>query len=389
MSLATVRRLTAERLAFVATIVILGISEFVTFKLSATLFARFHTGWTFSLPADLKCFVVHGAAALRPFYVVPPGIEPFMYPPPLLLLGAPLSLVPANIAYLLWSCLGVALLCVAGWQLKMRPILILGAVLLPPTVYCVLLGQTGLILSALFVLSLAWAPRSPVLSGCIAGLMILKPPAALLLPICYAASGQRSAFIAAIISGLCVCALTLLVFGMAPWVYFFTTSLSLARYVLQMPWHHAYQNLMVSPFILLRGFGWGLPASYAVQGAITLVACVLTWRLWRTSQAPGTNVLLVTACLAALATPYDYIYDLPAIGLLLAANFPYRGWQLSAALCFILGMGLYVFLSYNFVPIGAVLIAGLGLACWPDSAFPKRENSRRSRNGLFRLDSQT
>lgn len=352
-------------LGLVLTVIVLAFAEFVTFKFSATLFARFHTGWTFYLPADLECIVAHSALTLGLTHTLPAGMESFLYPPPILLLGAPLNFISANIAYSLWSALGIALFCLAGWRLKLHPLLILGAVLLPPSIYCLLLGQTGLILSALFILALHWARRRPVLSGIITGFMILKPPAALLLPICYAAAGKRSAIIAATISVLSICALTLLVFGVTPWVYFFKMSLPEGRHILQAPWHHDYQNIMVSPFILLRSLGGGLQWAYVIQGAITLLACGLTWRLWRTPQEPGDDVMLITACLTALASPYNYFYDLPAIGLLLLATWPGRGWKLAAALCFMLGVACYVFISVKFLPIGALLTAGVCLAFWP------------------------
>lgn len=353
------------RLSLIVTVFAVLIAELASFRLSGQLFVHFFAAGRFYLPADLKCFLAHGALALGHADAVPAGMEPFMNPPPLFLLSAPLSALPSGIAFALWSGFGIVLLCLAGFQLKLPPRLVFAALLLPPCIYCLTLGQTGVILSALLVLSLHWARRRPVLSGAAAGLLVLKPPFALLLPLCYLAAGQPRAIIAAAISGLCVCLLTLLVFGLSPWLYFFHISLPEARAVLQADWHLNYQNIMASPFILFRSLGAGLPLSYALQGVLTLLACGLTWRLWRQRQAPGPDVLLVTACLTALATPYDYIYDFPGIGLLLLANWPRSGGKLAAALCFMLGTGLYVIISVTLVPIGALLTAGLCLAYWP------------------------
>lgn len=363
------------------------IAELASFKILGQIFVHFFSGGHFHLPVDLECFLAHGALALGHAHALPAGLEPFMNPPPLFLLSAPLSQLPPGMAFALWSALGVFMLCLAGFQLKLPPHLVLAALLLPPCIYCFTLGQLGVILSALLLLSLYWVRRRPVLAGIAAGLMVLKPPFALLLPICYLAAGQPRAIVAAALTGISICLLTFLLFGAPPWIYFFHVSLPEARAVLQAPWHLTYQNIMASPFILFRSLGAGLPLSYALQGALTLLACGLTWQLWRQAQAPEPDVLLVTACLAALATPYDYVYDFPAIGLLLLANWPRAGWRLAAALCFVLGTGLYVLISVVFVPIGALLTAWLCLAYWP--APVKRESSRRNRSGLFRWGSQT
>jgi len=378
------RKSIAAHYGSVLTVIVFIVAELANFQLSTALFRRFHNGWTFFIPADLQCFVTHGAFALGHLHAVPTSMAPFMYPPPFLLLGAAFSLLPSGITYFLWSCLGAALLYLTGLRLKMSKLLAVCVLLLPPSLYCLLLGESGIIPSSLLVLSLYWVRRRPVLSGAIGGMMVLKPQAALLLPICYLAARQPRAILAAAVSTLLVCAFTFLVFGIQPWLYFFHNSMPEAKQVLQAPWHQNYQNLMVSVFVLLRSLGATLQVAYAVQTTLTLLACWLTWRLWRAPQEPGLEIILLTACLAALATPYNSIYDLPGIGLLLFATWPKQGWKLAAALCFILGTGCYAVISVLSVPIGALLIAGLCLAYWP-----KYENFPRSRSGLSHSGSQT
>jgi hypothetical protein len=373
----------SPRFAVAATALVFIIAELASLKIAADLFARFHAGWTFFLPADLQCFVTHAAFALGRFRVMPPGIEPFMYPPPFLLLAAPFSFMPAGMAFALWSCLGGALFCLAGLQLPMRPALAISAVLLPPAIYCFILGQSGLIPSALLILSLFWLPQKPLRAGVIAGMLVLKPQTALLLPVCFMAARQYRAIMAAIASAAIICIVTVLCFGLQPWLDFIRISLPEARQVLNAPWHQNYQNLMVSPFILLRSLHCSLGTAYAVQLAITLLACGLAWRLWR-ATGRGHEIILLTACLAAVSTPYAYVYDLPCIGLLLLACWPRQGWQLLAGLSFILGTGLYVLIADHFLPIGASLTAGLALAFWP-----RRESFPRSRSGPSHSGFQT
>lgn len=378
------RKFTAEHFGFVFTVIILSIAGMASFTIAAHLFARFHTGWVFYRPADLQCFVTHSAYALGLVHDVPQGMAPFMYPPPFLLLGAPFVFMSAGVAYALWTMLGAVLLFVAGLQLKMRKILVVFALLLPPSLCCLILGESGIIPSALLIISLYWVRRRPVLSGVIAGLMVLKPQAALLLPVCYLAADQPRAIFAAAASTLTVCAITFLVFGVQPWLYFLHISMPEARQMLQAPWPQNYQNLMVSAFVLLRSLGATLRLAYAAQIVLTLLACGLTWRLWRRPDGPELEIILLTLCLAALATPYASVYDLPGIGLLLLATWPQPGWRLAAALCFLLGTGLYPVLSVLFFSTGALLTAGICLAWWP-----RRENSRHSRSGLFHSGSQT
>ncbi len=365
MDAAPVRQVRGERGGLILAALVFLIAAVPSFRICSLLFAHFLAGGSFHQPEDLRCFLVHGAYVLGRVRDLPAGLGAFMNPPPLLLLSAPLSVLPAGVAFCLWSALGIALFAFAGWRLGLRPVVIAIALLLPPSIYCITLGQTGMILSGLLVLSLYWAQRRPVLSGIAAGLMVLKPPLALLLPICYIAARKPSAFLAAGCTAVAVCALSVLAFGLPPWLYFLQHSMPDARQILQAGWHLNYQNIMASPFILFRSFGVGLKLAYALQLCITLLAIVLTWLLWRRPGVPGPEVIFVTACLAALATPYDYIYDFPALGLLLLACWPVRGGRLAAALLFMLGTGFYVVISVIFAPIGALLTAALTIAFWP------------------------
>jgi hypothetical protein len=232
------------------------------------------------------------------------------YPPTILLIGAPLGLLPLYPSYALWTAGTLALLLVVvrraglGWP---------GCAMLalsPGVLANIGFGQNGALTAALLIGALVAAERRPVLAGLCAGVLTMKPQMGLLLPISLAAGRHWRAFAwAALVAGG-LFGLSLFCFGLAAWRGFFAVTQPLMRGILEAPWGAGYQANATTIFVSLRAFGLGVPAAYAVQALASLAAAAAAWRLWRQGSTQPLLRATATGLLGLLATPYGFSYDL-------------------------------------------------------------------------------
>ncbi len=250
-----------------------------------------------------------------------PGPSPFAYPPPALLVLAPLALLPLPLAYGLWVAAGTLLLVLAlrGAGLNW---LSCGLVLAsPPFLYNLLLGQNGAFVAAALIAALAQLARRPRLAGGLAAWLLVKPQMALLLPAVLLGAGKARAIIAACGAGLLILALSLLAFGALPWWLYLQATLPEMRAIMDLPFPQGFQASAITLFMLARSAHLPIPAALAVQAMAFLVCCYLTFRVWRTNR-DFAEQLFITVCLGLLAMPYGYVYDMIgyAAGLALIAQ---------------------------------------------------------------------
>jgi hypothetical protein len=284
------------------------------------------------------------------------------YPPPFLLLTTPFSWLPPAPGYIAWTIAGLACLIIAAKVLGFRPgAMLLGAVSVP-ALYCVLMGQTGLFISAALLLSLGLVETQPILAGIAAGCLIIKPQFALLLPVCFLALGNKKAFFAAAATVAILCGFPIIFFGLHVWQVFFFRHVGGAQSLLAAPWPALFEYTMVTVFMLCRSLGASLHVASIVQIFSTVMAAALCWRLWRGGGQGQLERMVITLCLIMLATPYAYIYDLPALALALAEYAArQRPYGLGAAALFWFFTGIYpLFSTFLFLP-GAAFIAALCL----------------------------
>jgi hypothetical protein len=231
---------------------------------------------------------------------------PWFYPPPFLLLVAPLALLP----YL--GALAVFVgATAAGWARTLRAAIgrsgagwLVAA--FPGLWMCVAQGQNGLLTAALAGGSILTLRRRPVLSGVLLGLLIIKPHLAVLFAVALvAARAWRTVLVA---GGTAVAALALseLVLGrgsIAAWL----ASLPFASQATEtglLPWAK-----MPSTFAMLRLLGVPTGVAYAGWAVVALAAAGAVWLVWRRSDSlPLRGAVLMSATFLAL--PYVYDYDL-------------------------------------------------------------------------------
>jgi hypothetical protein len=297
------------------------------------------------------------------------------YPPPFLLLSMPLSWCGPLAGYIGWILAGNLALILAARALRLPwPAVALGLAS-PANLYCMAMGQTGLFVSAFTLLSLGLAGSQPVLAGIAAGCLIIKPQFGLLLPVCYLAARNWRAFGAAAATVAALCALPALCFGAHVWRDFFVHPVASAPQLLNDAWPNKFQYTMVTVFMMCRSLGAGFGLAYAAQGIASLAAAVLAWRLWRGEG--GLARIAITLCLAALATPYAYTYDLAALSMALAGYAWARGGSLAPVALFWVFTGFYVFFSTFWFLTGALFLAALAVTIQASGRFSEEKLRKR------------
>ncbi len=231
------------------------------------------------------------------------------YPPTMLLVGAPLAILPVGMAYLLWISGTILLFALAVRQLHLPCPNAAIAVFSPALAWNVALGQNGALTGALLLAGLLQAERRPYLGGALLGCLIIKPHLAVLTPVVLIARGNWRGLGAAAFTAALLLLLSIAVYGWEPWYGFVTHTGPLMRRIMEAPFPQGYQVRSITIFVLARALGFGLLSSYLVQAVGAVMAVVMVWRSARWPLAAATRSALVIM-LTFLATPYSYTYDM-------------------------------------------------------------------------------
>lgn len=347
------------------------ISCLIDFAMNERVFFNYFPQNGFRLAADLDCFRANGAYLGR--HISEAAEEAaractFKYPPPFLLLATPFSWFSPLACFIVWTLASLAALLATARALRLQPAIIWLGLLAPPTIMCLTIAENGIFLSMPLLLALAWAESAPVAAGIAAGFLVMKPQIGVLLPVCYLAARNWRAIGATFASVATLCVITNISFGFGIWKWFLHSGVAASKAALAAPWPQSYQHIMITPFMLLRGLGSGLNSAWVVQVLCSFSAVLAAWMLWRAPLARRNSAILpLTLCLTALTTPYAYVYDLPALGLSLAAWSAGQGWQRLGPLAWFWGwMSLYVFISVVLAPPGALCLGLLVFWLWRD-----------------------
>nr|WP_255574911.1 glycosyltransferase family 87 protein [Caldovatus aquaticus] len=250
------------------------------------------------------------------------------YPPAMLFLGVPFSLLPVIPAYLLWTAGTAVVLFVVLWRAGLSPAVAAVATLSPAMVQNIVFGQNGALTAALLCAALLLPQARPVAAGIGAGLLTLKPQLGLLLPVVYLAGRAWRAFMVAGAVAIALAAAATVAFGPQVWTLFWIRTRPLMMAVMEAPWPSGHLVNGVSVFFMARSLGFGLEAAHATQGIVTACAVVLAVRAWRMPDADPALRMALCVPLAFLATPYAYTYDLVALGAAVAVVLAHWGWRI-------------------------------------------------------------
>lgn len=247
---------------------------------------------------------------LRTLFVPYMEDSEWSYPPVLLLLGAPLALLPLYSAYFLWT---VGTLGLLSLLLRRAGLPLLFCALLwvtPGALNNMLFGQNGALTAFLLLGGLFYAERRPRLAGLFIAALMIKPHLGLLVPVCLIAVGAWRTIAWAALFALVIAAVTTLCFGASVWLGFLQTTQPLMQTIMEAPYGQGYQVNAATMFVFARWLGLDVGAAYGVQALTTLIAAGSAWKLWRGPSGDPALRAAATTALGLLATPYGYSYDL-------------------------------------------------------------------------------
>ncbi|MES2985121.1 MAG: glycosyltransferase family 87 protein [Pseudomonadota bacterium] len=342
---------------------------------SNVLVSDFVNDWTAAhlVHAD-KVAVLFDRAAYRQYMDDMWGrpVEPhdWSYPPHLLTLIAPLHALPYFPAWALWSALGLlAYYCAMrraqpalprGWQ----ALILLG----PASMVNLMHGQTGFFSAAFLLGGLYLLPKKPWMAGVLFGLLTLKPHLGLLLVPLLLMLWQWRAILAACATAGTLIGLSLLQWGVAPWVAYFTTTRMNHLDFLE-HYEGFYTLVMPGAMAAQRMLGVPMGTAWVGYGAVALAsAAAALWIVRR--EGLTARAILGLALATLLVTPYGFNYDMTIIalplGVYLYAQATMRSPFAAASWWFlwIAPAAIYLLNLFSLPLVAVALIGTLGMLVW-------------------------
>ncbi|HEX8534115.1 MAG TPA: glycosyltransferase family 87 protein [Allosphingosinicella sp.] len=365
-----VARADLQRLLFVAT---LGLAAaivtwfiYLSVPVASWLGADFRVFWAASrLPGGM----VYDQAALMAALVAlgETGLRAFVSPPTLLLAMKPLAAMPMWAACAIWTALGLTLFISAVERSAGRPAL-LALPVAPAFHWAVIAGQVTLIVGGLIHWALVLLSRRPTAAGILfACAALLKPQAALLVPVALIASREWRALLSALAAGATVGIVSLLLQGPPLWFGWLEAVADFDALIRS----NGFIANGITPAALSHSAGLGGSAALATAAGGALLGLACCWHVFRRSDDPALRGGAIV-CGSLLCTPYALPYEaaslLPAAALLLTRPGVRRASLPAAALA----------ICFPFSPTTPIIFAaGLLWAVWakPSSSWPEPSSS--------------
>jgi hypothetical protein len=267
------------------------------------------------VPADAYDWTIHKSVEVigagRDF----PEYFGWHYPPPFLLVAAPLAMLPYPAALLAWMAVSAPLYLAAMRLIAGARGTLLAALAWPVVFWNVVVGQNGFLTAALLGSGLALIEKRPALAGILIGLLTYKPQFGLLIPVALVAGGHWRVIGWAALSAVGLALASALVLGIQPWQAFLQSTAHTSEAVL-VEGAADFAELQ-SLFGQVRAYGGGVDLAWIAQGAlVAAMTAGLVW-LWR-SRADFSTKAAALAVMTLLASPYIYLYDLVALAIPLA-----------------------------------------------------------------------
>jgi len=297
----------------------------------------------------------------------PVDFRPFMYPPPWLLLIAPLALLGVATGYGLFMAATAALATVLVGRANFW--IWIAALTSPAALWTMISGQNAFLNVGLFYGGMRLLDRSPMAAGILLGLLSYKPQLWILVPGALLAARRWQALAWTIGTAAFMALASLLVFGLEFWIQF----LEMARVSAQ-PDFTDQMFRHVSTYmttILAAGRLLGVPAPVAniVHLAGAGCALILVWRAFR-HHGPCDEATAVLAAGSLLVSPYLITYDL--LLMMPAALMVFRrrveADLIPGELLFYVGLWLVPNLGIRLnslgIPVMPLFVVGLLLLAW-------------------------
>lgn len=339
-SIATGNWLTGERIRRIAALSAIGGLG----MLLLSWFARSGTVGPYGLPVggDFTAFWAAGhlanqghpatawdQQALNDFIARFHGVEfgtAWIYPPPFLLIAAPLGALAYLPALFLFQVGSLAAITGAAKLILSRWGDTLVALASPMVLIVLPQGQNSLLTAALLGSGLALIASRPSASGAAFGAMIYKPQLGLVIVPFLLLGRSWKVIVAACVTAVLLIVVSTVAFRTDSWPAWWE-SLRYGRYYMEQGSVGFHKS--ASLFAMVRLWGGPVTLGYAVQALGLIVGLAL---LWHTRAAVPDIRAAAAAAALALSTPYLLDYDLIIVGV--GAAFLYRASRESSFLPF-------------------------------------------------------
>jgi hypothetical protein len=243
------------------------------------------------------------------------GQYPWLYPPTFLFVAVSLALLPYVTAAAVWLVFTfpaylMVVRAIVGHRLGM-----LLACAYPGLLANAVVGQNGFLSAALLGGALLLLPGSPIIAGCLIGLLAFKPHLGILLPIVLVAGGHWRAIAAATATLGLLALSSWIAFGPDAWMAFFESLPTASQSTLEQG--RAEWGKLQSAYGVVRMMGGTSAIAWAVQGVLAGAVAVVLAALWRSKASFD----LKAAALAAgtvMVVPYIFLYDLVILAVAIA-----------------------------------------------------------------------
>jgi hypothetical protein len=235
--------------------------------------------------------------------------ENWSYPPSIMLLAVPFSLIAYMPSLLLWTALSLAVFAVTMDRFIADRRIVTALLFSPAAAFCLMSGQSSFVTAAMLVGIFAFLDRRPLLAGIFVGFLTLKPQLGILFPVMLVASGRWRVFGAAAVTAIAIAAATALAFGPQVWVDFVKVGLPTQNLVLSDPVMHV-APFMPTIFMNMRQTGADYAAAMGAQLCFSAAAVATVFWAYRFRKTADPHMLasLFLACTVA-ASPYMLAYD--------------------------------------------------------------------------------
>ncbi len=251
------------------------------------------------------------AALLGPWFTGPATLHPFLYPPPFLLLLAPLSLLPFPVSFVgFGAATALAAVATLAWRERGgfdwgRGVMLLAFI---PACANALTGQNGALSVALTIGGFRLLARRPAAAGAVLGLMSYKPQLFLLVPVALAAARAWRALAACCAAAAAIALLSALVFGPETWFLWIKAGIE-ARDPSYAEWFRETYLAGYGIYVVAARFGAPDLLAKTLQAAAICIGAGATWWAYaRSGRAEAKLAVLLAATMAA--APHLEAYDM-------------------------------------------------------------------------------
>ncbi|MCL6678066.1 DUF2029 domain-containing protein [Sphingomonas sp. RG327] len=254
---------------------------------------------------DLATYQAEVARMVGPGYLG----QVWSYPPSIMLVAAPFAGLPYLPALALWTVLGplVLFLSVRTWIADRQ--LQIALLLSPAAVFCVISGQFAFLATAVILNVLRLRQSRPWLAGALLGLLTLKPQLGLFFPVMLIAARDWRVIGGAIASAAGIVVATAMLWGVEPWLAYWTLGMPTQSRVLSDP-QVLGGPFMPTVFMNLRSAGVATSVAGWAQAAAALVAvAMIAWRFRSRPSAADWSANALFLAAGVFGTPYLMSYD--------------------------------------------------------------------------------